>query len=201
MGVFDKFKGSKKEPREITRKGIQSNSEKLNEASGYFLDSFGSDLVGIPEGHIATDIAGASAIAGLMVLRSTGIDLEGYEPGNAILGEKINQKQEPVLRYIGAIGLNMGVDPNEDIDEELLDKSKPLMDTLELTKKLEKAFLKACQKSNIQELYYPIVAAQTAMKLVGAGMELDLLDPRIGISIAMYYVVAGSKTVPHHNKN
>ena len=62
------------------------------------------------------------------------------------------------------------------------------------------SFYEACEKSDIQKLYYPIVAALTAMKLVGAGKDMGLLDPSIGKSIAMFYIVAGSKTVPHHNQ-
>ena len=200
MGIFDKFKGNKEEQKEITLQGIQSNSAKLDEASGYFLQCFGPIFTGTPEGHIVTDIAGASAIAGLMVLRSTGTDLSKREPGNVILGEEINQKQEPVLRYIAAIGHNMGVDPNADSNKEDIDENKPLFDTVELTQKLEESFYEACEKSDIQKLYYPIVAALTAMKLVGAGKDMGLLDPSIGKSIAMFYIVAGSKTVPHHNQ-
>lgn len=200
MGILDKFKGNKEESSEITLQGIQSNSEKLDRASDYFLECFGPEFTGTPKGHLVTDIAGASAIAGLMVLRSTGTDLSKYQPGNLILGEDINQKQEPVLRYISAIGKNMGVDPNAGMNKAALDGNKPLFDTIELTQKLERPFYEACKRSGIQELYYPIVAALTAMKLVGAGKDMELLDPSVGKSIAMFYVVAGSKTVPHHNQ-
>jgi hypothetical protein len=200
MGVFDKFKSNKKEPGEITLQGIQSNSAKLDKASNCFLQCFGPEFTGTIEGHIITDIAGASAIAGLMVLRSTGIDLGKHEPGNIILGEEINQKQEPVFRYITAIGYNMGVDQNAGNNKEAIDENKPVFDTIMLTQKLEKPFYEACKKSGIQKLYYPIVAALTAMKLVGAGKDMGLLDAGIGTSIAMFYVVAGSKTIPHHNQ-
>jgi len=197
MGIFDKFKAKKNDPKEITLQGIQSNSQRLDIVSNQFLQCFGPDFTGTPDGHIATDIAGASSIAGLMILRSTGIDLTKHEPGNVILGEEINQKQEPVFRYITAIGMNMGVDPNSEINNGDLGKNKPLLEALDLTKKLEKPFYLACEKSNLPRLYYPIAAALTAMKLVGAGKDMGILDPAIGKSIAMYYVVAGSKTVPH----
>lgn len=197
MGIFDIFKSNKVEPREITLKGIQSNSGKLDKASNCFLQCFGPSFTETKEGHIVTDIAGASAIAGLMVLRSTGIDLSKGEPGNVILGEEINRKQEPVLRYLGAIASNMGVDLSTYDDKDTIDQNRPIFDTIELTQKLEKPFYEACTKSHISKLYYPIVAALTAMKLVGAGKELGLLDPGTGTSIAMFYTVAGSKTIPY----
>jgi len=199
MGIFNKFKGkaNKKETGEITLQGIQENNAKLDQASSYFLSNLGPAFTGTKEGHIVTDIAGASAIAGLMALRSTAMDLSGYEPGNVVLGEEINQKQDPVLRYISAISQNMGIDPNKAYDSEAVDENKPLFDTIELTHKLEQPFYESCRKADIPKLYYPIVAALTAMKLVGAGKELKLLDPNIGTSIAMHYVVAGSKTVPY----
>jgi len=196
MGILDKFKTKKNEPGEITLKGIQANNEQLDTASNHFLQCFGPDFTGTPDGHIATDIAGASSMAGLLILHSTGIELTKYEPGNVILGEEIYQKQEPVLRYITAIGANMGVDPDSEMHDELGDH-EPLFEILDLTKKLEKVFCLACEKSNLPRLYYPIAAALTAMKLVGAGKDMGTLDPVTGKSIAMYYVVAGSKTVPH----
>jgi hypothetical protein len=197
MGLFDRFKGSKKESDEITLQGIQSNGAKLDQASNEFLQNFGPSFTGTLEGHIVTDIAGASSIAGLMVLRSTGIDLSAGEPGNVILAEAINQKQEPVLRYISAIGQNMGVNPQEPFNSNFVDEYKPLFETTDLTRRLEKPFYKVCEKLNVPRIYYPIVAALTAMKLVGAGKDMGLLDPKIGTNIAMYHVVAGSKTIPH----
>lgn len=196
MSIFDRFCKKKNEPEEITLEGIQSNTEKLDTASNHFLQCFGPVFTGTPNGHIATDIAGASSIAGLMILRSTGIDLTKGKPGNVILGEVIDQKQEPVFRYITVIGMNMGVDQNAEMNIEELGDNKPLLEVLDMTKALEKPFSLACEKSKLPRLYYPIAAALTAMKLVGAGKDMGILDPVIGKSIAMYYVVAGSKTIP-----
>ena len=186
--------------KEITLNSIQSNSQLIDEASNDFLLCFGPEFTETPRGHIATDIAGASTIAGLMLLRSTSIDLSKYEPGNVILSEEINQKQDPVFRYIAAIGQNMGVDPNSDFNQGDIDGNESLFDTVKLTQKLENTFYKACAKSGIQELYYPIVAALTAMKLVGAGKDMGLLDPSIGKNIAIFNIVSGSKTVPYNNQ-
>jgi hypothetical protein len=123
-------------------------------------------------------------------LRSTGIDITKGKPGNVILGEVINQKQEPVFRYITAIGMNMGVDPNSEMNIEGLGENKPLLEVLDMTTALEKPFNLACEKSQLLRLYYPVAAALTAMKLVGAGKDMGILDPVIGKSIAMYYLVS-----------
>lgn len=132
-----------------------------------------------------------------MILRSTGIDLTKGKPGNVILGEGIIEKQEPVLRYITAIGINMGVDLKFEMNIEELGDNKPLLEVLDMTSALEKPFSLVCEKSKLPRLHYPIAAALTAMKLVGAGKDMGILDPVIGKNIAMYYVVAGSKTIPH----
>ncbi|MDF7809588.1 hypothetical protein P4E94_19275 [Pontiellaceae bacterium B12219] len=196
MGLFDRFRKSNNDSDEITLEGLQANAKKLDQASSNFLQSFGPSFTGTPDGHIVTDIAGASSIAGLMILRSTNIDLSSMEPGNVILGEEINQKQEPVFRYISIIGQNMGVDPKEQFNDDILENYKPMFETVDLTEKLEKSFYSACEKTRLSQLYYPIAAALTAMKLVGAGMQMGILDPKIGKNIALYHVVAGSKTIP-----
>jgi len=199
MGILDKFKTPAAKQDEITLQGIRTYSEQLDEASNHFLQCFGPAFTETTDGHIATDIAGASAIAGLMILRSTGIGLDRLakiEPGNVILGEEINQKQKPVLSYITAIASNMGVSPDSEFDIDNLGQNKPLFDTLILTSKLEHPFCQACEKAKLPQLYYPIAAALTAMKLVGAGKDMDILDPIMGKNIAIYYTVAGSKTVP-----
>ena len=199
MGIFDKFKRKAEEPKEeeISLEGIQSNQKKLDQASSEFLQCFGPSFTNTPEGHIATDIAGASSIAGLMILRSVGIDLSKHEPGTVILAEEINIKQGPVFNYVAAIGHNMGVNPQEKLSEGALEEHKPRFKTEELSKMLEKSFYRACEKHKVPSLYYPIAAALTAMKLVGAGKDMGMLDPKIGLHLVMYNVVAGSKTIPH----
>lgn len=196
MGMFDRFKSGVAKQDEITFQGIKTYSAQLHAASGNFLSSFGPDFTNTHDGHIATDIAGASAIAGLMILRSTGVQLAKLEPGSVILGPEIDQKQKPVLAYITVIANNMGVSVDSHMTIDKLGLNKPLFDTLSMTRQLERPFQQACQKTDLPPLYYPIAAAMTAMKLVGAGKDMGILDPLIGKSIAIYYTVAGSKTVP-----
>ena len=201
MGILDKFKTHAAKQDEITLQGIRTYNEQLDAASNHFLQCFGPAFTETTDGHIATDIAGASAIAGLMILRSTGIGLAKREPGNVILGEEINQKQKPVLGYITAIASNMGVSPDSAFDIDNLGQNKPFFDTLVLTSKLEQSFCQACERAKLPQLYYPIAAALTAMKLVGAGKDMGILDPITGKNIAIYYTVAGSKTVPQPKIN
>ncbi len=126
---------------EITLQGIQSNSAKLHEASRHFLDYFAGT-----SDDIITGVAGASAIAGLMILRSTGIDLGKYEPGDVILSEEVNQKQDPVIRYIAAIGHKMGVDPDAGINEAAVKNNRPPVDAIDLRTNLKSLFTKLAKR-------------------------------------------------------
>ncbi len=186
------------EPELITQQGVQENSMALQKTTNLFLSSFGPSFTGTPKGHIITDIAGASAVTGLMILRSTNIDLSKYEAGTVLLGSGVDEKQVPVLSFISSICRTFGVAPNVESEKDVIDSSKPIFDTLELTKRLEKPFLDACTKANLNKLYYPIGAAGTALKLIEAGNSMSILDPSIGKQIALFYVIAGSKTVPNH---
>ena len=92
-----------------------------------------------------------------------------------------------------SLGLKHETGWNDNIPAE----HEPLYDTLQLTQKLEKSLYAACSKTGIQQDYYSFVSALTAMKLVAAGDQMKILSANIGKSIAMYHVIAGSKTVPN----
>jgi len=168
----------------------------INQAANLFLNSLGPAFTNTPNGHIETDIAGAGSIAGLMLLRATNVDLRKYKPGDVILTD-IHEAQKKLLDFMVNVAYSMGIEFKTGWDVPIPKEHKPLFDTLQLTQKLERSFCEACSQTGIQKDYYPHVAALAAMKLIAAGEAMNFLDARIGKGLAFYYVVAGSKTVPH----
>jgi hypothetical protein len=180
----------------MTAPDITKHYATVNVAANVFLNCLGPSFTDTPNGHIETDIAGASSIAGLMLLRATGIDLMKYEPGTVILTD-VHEAQAELLRFIRNVAYSMGLEFKTGWDMPVPKEHKPLFSTLQLMHKLERPFYEACSQTGVPKDCYPYVAALAAMKLVAAGEQMNLLDANIGKGLALYYIVAGSKTVPY----
>jgi hypothetical protein len=175
---------------------IQWQFRKISKAASLFLGAFGPDLTKTPNGHIQTDIAGAGAIAGLMLLRRVAPNLDSHLPGTAILSN-LHQAQADLLDFMCRVGSSMDLDVTRGWHQPTTDKDEPLISTLELTRRLEAPLIRACAQARLPEAYRAHAAALTAMKLVAAGHRMQLLDQDSGKYLAFYNLVAGSKTVPY----
>ena len=175
---------------------IAGNYAKINETANLFLKDFGPNFTKTPKGHIQTDIAGAGAIAGLMLLREVVPDLDSMPPGIVVISD-VHQGQVELLEFMSQVAVNMGLEAKTGWGMSIAETDKPMMDTLELTSRLESSFYNICSQIGLPKQYYSYAAALTAMKLVAAGNGMHLLDQQRGKSLAFYYIVAGSKTAPH----
>jgi|GEM_PF-753091 transposase len=179
-------------------KDIPKYYPKINELSNSFLKLFGPKFTNSKEGHIETDIAGSSSIAGLMLLRDVVHDLDKYKPGSVILSE-VYEGQNDLLHFMGNVAYSLGLaEPTKGWNTKIPKGNEPIYSTLELTSKLEKSFIEICKKVEIDRKYYAYIAALTSIKLVSAGQKMKILDLNIGKAIAFYNVIAGSKTVPNN---
>lgn len=169
---------------------IQEDYSAINASANAFLQK-------LPGTHIDTDIAGAASVAGLMVLRASGVDLSGFEPGGIVLVEWVNESGIELSNFMVQVAENMGLDPRTGWTDPLPPEHQPRMSVVELTGAMEAPFYTACQETESRPEWYPYIAALAAMKLVAAGATMDLLDAEIGKALAMTFLVAGSKTVPH----
>ncbi len=175
---------------------IAGHYSSIYTASNVFLSSLGPAFTGTPEGHIATDIAGAASVAGVLLLRQTIPDLSKYEPGTLILSET-HEAQAQLYGFMQVAGRSVGVDLRKRRIREIPAAYQPLMETVEMARRLEPRLCEACTEQGLEREYWPHVAALAAMKLVGAGESMGMLDAGIGEYLALYYVAAGSKTVPY----
>jgi hypothetical protein len=182
-------------PIPLEKLDIAKNYDTINKTAILFLQDFGPAFTNTPKGHIETDIAGAAIISGLMLLRASRIDLTKYKPGTVLLSD-IHDAQDQVFRFMMNAAYSMGLEYKDGWATPIPDDHKPLIDPLELTRKLESPFYEACSQTGIGKDYYPYVAALTAMKLVAAGKQTNILDLNIGKGIAAIYVAMGSKLVP-----
>jgi hypothetical protein len=84
------------------------NFRRITKAANLFLESLGPAFTKTTGGHIQTDIAGASAVAGLCVLRNAEPNLESVPPGTPFLCE-IHAAQSDVLDFMTRMSFNMGM--------------------------------------------------------------------------------------------
>jgi hypothetical protein len=174
---------------------------RIEKAANQFLASFGPGLTRTQSGHIATDIAGAASVAGLMLLRQVVPEINGFPPGSVVLGdflEKLYAEQQQMHAFFMNLAKQMGLAATEGWQSEPPPKEyAPMLETSDLTRMLEPALRKAGEDCQVPIEYLPHVAGLTTMKLVAAGQQTGLLDEGIGKQIATYYVIAGSRTGPH----
>jgi hypothetical protein len=175
---------------------IGTHIKEIDYLSGEFCSVFSPELTGTPANHIETDIAGAATISGLVLLRQSGIDLSTMKSGNVILDPDVDEASQQILDFMVTLAHLANIPYQSGWAQKIPDSHKPLIDTLELGAKLEEGFIQLCASLKLDRELYSLVAAMTAVKLIISAGEKNLLDLNVGKSIAAYYLIAGSKTVP-----
>lgn len=175
---------------------IAGNYQIMNTVANGLLKQLGPAFTDTPRGHTETDIAASCSLSGLMILQETVLDLTQHDAGNVILA-KVHGGQEQVLHFMRNVALSMGLDPISGWDTPVPKGHEPMFECQEMTRRLALPFYEECDCVDLERTYYKFAAALAGMKLVAAGRNAGILDPEIGKGLAFYYVVAGSKTVPH----
>lgn len=187
---------------------LKEKFEFIHSAANSFLHNFGPEFTKTPEGHIETDIIGASFIAGTFILRATVKDLDKYSPGTIILSEVHNDQSE-VLRFISGVALTFNVNLMTNLEErtkaklklgknkDIIESHQPMISPLEMTRILEPKLKEVCKANNISTDYGSFVSVLTAGKLIGVGIQYGMIKLAIAKELLTYYVIAGSKTVPY----
>lgn len=176
-------------------KEVKDNYPVWFEASTEALSLFGPKFTNTPKGHIETDIAAASSLAGLIILRRK-VDLTKFSPGQVLLSD-IHAEQEDISKFMMAAAINCGLDNSIGWEKRFPESNKPLYSVQDMTQKIEEDFYRICEKRKIKKEHYPYIAALTAIRLVDAGNAMKILDQETGKNLAMYHLIAGLRTVPY----
>jgi hypothetical protein len=166
---------------------VESSFPVINKAAGDFLGKLtGTD--------ITKDIALSAGMAGLMLLRSHPASCREAAPGTVILGAIPDDAYQTLSHFVCDFALSNGLNPKDVECESIPPSAKDYLP--ELTQ-FEQPFYEVCKMNSIHRDLFPFVAAAAAGKLVLAGNQLRLLNPRIGLAILFFHIAAGSKTCPH----
>jgi hypothetical protein len=150
--------------------------------------------------HIGTAIAAAGSLAGVAILRSTGLPLPTSEPGKvqAVLAEEVNQRGSALVQFMSSVCPMLGLDgtfTTTEVPPEHQPNKNMIEGVLEWGRDLEAPCNQVLDELQIDHALRPQAYAFTALKLVKAGEQM--LPPPVGKAIALSAIVAGSKTAPY----
>lgn len=186
----------------LTQEGINKQWDKLYAVSCKALRLLGPEFTQLPDGHIQTDIAAVSSVAGLIILQESVDNLEGVivegGPGSVLLSE-VDEGQQNVFFFMSSFAASNGLNPLEGWGEPISEDDQPIYTCEDMTRKLAPDYYTFCKEETLDQKYWKIGAAMAAMELILGGLQAGILDPGIGKSIASYYVAAGSKTIPYRD--
>ena len=167
-------------------KSVRENFVSIDKAAGEFLVKL--RLRGIRE-----DIILAAEMAGLMQLRSSGVELEKLRPGAKLMGAVSEEAGENITRFVlgwaKANGLSEGV--------EMVPVPAGYTRYRRGVSKYEDSLYAACRANGIKREHLPFVAATTALKLVVAGVPLRMISAEEGLGLVLFHVGVGGRTVPY----
>ncbi len=165
---------------------IQEIFPRLNQAAGDFLGL-------LSDKDFKGDLVQAAEMAGLKLLRNSGVDLRKHTPGHILLGfipdETYNQMQHFMYSWYMSNEI-----PVESLGDVKLPKED--MEYIPGIILLEPAFDAVCRKHQLQPADAPYAAALAALKLVAAGSQVQLIDLKTGQYMAYFHLLSASKTVP-----
>ena len=175
--------------------GIRQNLPAIEAAATEMLGLFGPHFTGTPDDHVETDIAGAASLAGLSMLRLKGFGLGSFQPGTAIFTD-MDAEMDTIWQFMVQAARELGLDPSSGWDKEVPAEHNPLFSIPDMTRKTERDFVLVCTRHQLGNDFFPYVAVLAALKMVAAAHTHRQLDQDTGKALALYYVVAGAKTVP-----
>lgn len=151
--------------------------------------------------HAETAISAAAVLTGEYVLRSSGYDFTGLEPGTIIISDIVNQllfEADGQLTvsdvFINAL-FSQGIDVSkESWPENIPDEHQVIMDPLEVVARVRPQIEGLFALSTVEALERAYACAQASALLVAQTRRV--LDPNIGKALALEAMLRGAKSVP-----
>lgn len=145
--------------------------------------------------HAETAIAGAARVAGTFLFRSFKFPDLKAEPGSAVFSDKANEHGPLLVQTLGAglNALNVPLQPGE-LTGDVPEENKPHLSVTATQKLLESPLRAIAAKHGLTDEQGAHACALAAARLMQKCA--DILNPKIGFSIAAYGFVEGSKTMP-----
>lgn len=151
--------------------------------------------------HAETAISSAAVMTGEFVLRSSGYDYTGLEPGAIIISDVVNQllfEADGQLTvsdvFINAL-FSQGIDVSkESWPENIPDEHQVVLDPLEVAARIRPQLEQLFAQHEVDALERAYICSQATALLVAQTRRV--LDPNIGKALALEAMLRGAKSVP-----
>lgn len=145
--------------------------------------------------HAETAIAGAARIGGTFLFRSFGYNLKDAQPGSPVFSDAANEHGPLLMRTLETQMRALGIETLElTRDGEVPDEHRPHLSVIETQTLLEAPLRRISNEHRLSSEQAAHACALAAARLVK--MCAQVLEPRIGFTLAVYGLVEGSKTMP-----
>lgn len=147
--------------------------------------------------HAETAIAALASIAGTTLLLACirDSDLKDLQGGQALFSTDVNDHAPRLIQAMSEIAEEIGLAlEKHDFAREVPPDHQPKEHALQLARKLRKPCWEIFEANNIKALDRAMVSAIATITLLKR--TESVLDPRIGIAVAIEAVITASKAVP-----
>jgi hypothetical protein len=172
----------------------------LDQATERVIQRIGAYLQDDRGVHLETAIAAAGSLAGVALLRNTGLPLPASEAGKVqiVLTEEVNEWGSALVQFMSSVCPVLELDgtfSTTEIPPEHQPNKTVSEGVLEWVRDLEVPCNQILDELQIGPALRPHAYAFAALKLVKAGEQI--LTPPVGKALALSAIVAGSKTAPY----
>jgi hypothetical protein len=170
----------------------------LHRAASEVIEVIGSYLAEDGAVHMESAISAAGSLAGVALLRSSGVDLSAFPSGpdrpSMILSDKVNEAGPALLDSMAAFCVVLELDGRSGWMTEIPPDRQPSKQVWELVRDLEAPCARVFERFQVPIDLRPHYAAFAAIMLVK--LAETVLSPDIGKALAISAAVAASKVVP-----
>jgi hypothetical protein len=143
---------------------------------------------------VLKDIALAAELAGLMLLRQANPKIPDLPPGTKVVGMTDPELLKPMNLFMASNAYHLGI-TQKDVESVSL-PIEAVAYCADLGQ-YEPRFREICRSHDIRPQHLPFVAAFSAVKFVGGGAQIGIIDKKLGFALALYHLGAGCNTVPY----
>jgi hypothetical protein len=144
--------------------------------------------------HLETALWAMGSLAGLAMLRDTGIDVSALPAGQVVLVDAVNDSGSKLMGELGEFCKASGIDPNTGWVDEIAPDHQSHFSTVDLNAKFEPLALAAYEANSVPSSSRAMVTGLAAIRLLHMGAQA--LNPEIGKAVLINAIQTGAKTVP-----
>lgn len=144
--------------------------------------------------HYETAIVSAGYLAGVTILRASGLDLRSRQPGELIESDWVSERVAELLMVMRGVAAQKALGRDGGWKDSIPRENKPLKSMFDLIAELEPGFRKTLLDQSVPHELHAAVAVRTAVEFIGDARPNLQVD--IGKALAYTALVKAARTIP-----